>query len=153
MTKKTPPTREIYDTKAVLWQSVGRLMEKHYGAENLNRLARDAGVGPATSSRLKKQETGVRLDTLDRLSEAFDVPQWQLLVPGFDPLNPPNLVGRSALAMDLAEQFDKAPPEVRQRAYAMMTNFLSFGAELLRLPPEPEPAPAPAPTPVRVRGR
>ncbi len=43
------------DSKAHLWASVQALMRQRYGEENLNRLARDVRVGPATASRPKAQ--------------------------------------------------------------------------------------------------
>lgn len=79
------------DSKAVLWASVLALMVKNYGRENLNRLAREAKIGPGTASRLKAQETSVGLDTIDKLAAYFNVEAWQLLVPGFEPDNMPVL--------------------------------------------------------------
>lgn len=58
------------DSKAVLWASVLALMVKNYGRENLNRLAREAKIGPGTASRLKAQETSVGLDTIDSNHQA-----------------------------------------------------------------------------------
>jgi hypothetical protein len=72
------------DSRKVVWESVSALMEKRWGGENLNRLAREAKIGPGTAARLKAQETSVGLQVLDQIAEAFDVATWQLLVPGMD---------------------------------------------------------------------
>jgi transcriptional regulator with XRE-family HTH domain len=73
------------DSRKVVWESVAALMKKHWGKENLNRLAREAKIGPATAARLKAQKTSVGLEVLDQIAEAFDVATWQLLVPGMNP--------------------------------------------------------------------
>ncbi len=80
------------DSRKVVWSSVSALMRKHWGTENLNRLAREAKVGPATAVRLKMQETSVGLEVLDRIAAVFNVETWQLLVPGMDPEAPPVLL-------------------------------------------------------------
>lgn len=72
------------DSRKVVWSSVATLMHKHWNGENLNRLAREAKIGPATAARLKQQETSVGLEVLDRIAEVFEVETWQLLVPGID---------------------------------------------------------------------
>lgn len=76
----------------ILWQNVKALMTHVYGKENLNKLAADAGFSPGTSSRIKEQQTAVRLSTLDKLAHAFKtlkVQPWQLLVPDLDPARLP----------------------------------------------------------------
>jgi hypothetical protein len=114
--------------KALLWASISALMKRLYGGENLNRLSRDTKCGPGTSTRLKNQETSVGLDTLDKLAAGFNLPQWQLLVPGFDPANPPMLTGGSPQAKDIATMFDEIEDPVRrQQAYALIVQMLSYG--------------------------
>lgn len=80
------------DSRRVLWASVSTLMRHHWGEENLNRLAREAGIGPASCVRLKKQETSIGLELVDRIASVFHVETWQLFVPGFDPASPPVLL-------------------------------------------------------------
>ena len=79
------------DLKGVLWANVSALMQKHYGRENLTRLARETRCGPGTASRIKACETSVGIDVLSQIAGAFKVQAWQLLVPGFDPDRPPTL--------------------------------------------------------------
>lgn len=66
-------------------------MQKHYGGENLSRLARECKFGPGTATRLKEQETSVGLEIVEKISAKFGVEPWQLLVPGFNPDNVPTL--------------------------------------------------------------
>lgn len=100
------------DSKAVLWASVLALMHKNYGRENLNRLAREAKIGPGTASRLKAQETSVGLDTIDKLAAHFNVEAWQLLVPGFEPDNMPVLQPVSPTERKLYERIMAAAKEI-----------------------------------------
>lgn len=83
------------DTRQVLWNSVAALMQHHWKGENLTRLAREADIGPGSASRLKKQSTSVGLELLDKIARVFGIAPWQLLVPGFDPKNPPTLLPMS----------------------------------------------------------
>lgn len=80
------------DSRRVLWASVSKLMAHHWQGENLNRLAREAGVGPASCVRLKAQQTSVGLELVDKIAQVFGVETWQLFVPGFDPVSPPVLL-------------------------------------------------------------
>ena len=82
-----PPVAE--PSKALLWNNVASLMRKRYGRENLNQLARDAKIGPATASRIKEMKTSVGLDVIDRIAGVFGLVAWQLLVPELDPTNIP----------------------------------------------------------------
>lgn len=80
------------DSKKVLWMAVSALMKQHYGRENLTRLAKDCGFGPATSTRLREQNTSVGLDVIDKIAKKFGVEPWMLLVPDFEATNPPALL-------------------------------------------------------------
>lgn len=77
------------DAKQILWTNVRALMSYHWGRESLNRLAREACIGPGTATRIKDQRTSVGVDTLDKVAKAFDLHAWQLLMPNLDPSNPP----------------------------------------------------------------
>jgi hypothetical protein len=77
------------DTKQILWENVSSLMLHHFGKENLSELSRKAKVGLATCDRIKKQETSVGTDTLEKIAEVFHLQAWHLLTPRLDPTNPP----------------------------------------------------------------
>ena len=80
-------------SKEVLWDNLVRLMESRYGKVNLTTLAKEAGIGAATMTRLRKQETSAGVDVVDKLAAAFKLQAWQLLVPGLDPAQLPSLGG------------------------------------------------------------
>ena len=90
----------LIDTKAVLWQNVAALMRYHWSGENLTRLAREAGIGPGTATRMKEQRTSVGIDVLQKVAAAFDLQAWHLLTPNLDPSNPP-VVYLSQVEVDL----------------------------------------------------
>jgi hypothetical protein len=79
------------DPRLALRDNVLALQQHHYGRENLSRLARDAGIGPGSATRIKVAETSVGLEVIDKIAAAFNLDPWQLLVPGFNPRNPPVL--------------------------------------------------------------
>lgn len=70
------------NTRKQLWDNVSALMQKHYGGENLTRLAKEAKFGPDSATRLKEQNTSVGIDILDKLAKLFKVEPWELLAPG-----------------------------------------------------------------------
>lgn len=83
------------DSRKALWESVAALMTHHWGAVNLSRLAREAGIGPGSATRLKEQQTSVGIELIDKIADLFGAQSWQLLVPGYDPKNPPTLLPMS----------------------------------------------------------
>lgn len=85
------------DSKKVLWENVSKLMVARYSKENLTKLAADAGIGPATCTRIKEQKTSVGTDVLEAVAGALKVLPWHLLVSGLDP---------NALPSRPAEQHD-----------------------------------------------
>jgi transcriptional regulator with XRE-family HTH domain len=130
-----------HDSKKTLWINVLALMERDYGGENLNRLAREAKVGLATATRLKNQGTSVGLDVLDKIAAAFRVSPCELLSP--DMKSVPEM---SPLAQEVVEMFDSmTDPAKQERAYGIIHRMCvkdkwpAFGAS----PPEPAPKPEP----------
>jgi transcriptional regulator with XRE-family HTH domain len=77
------------DTKEVLWANLQALMRHHFEKVNLSELSRRSKLGLATLDRIKKQETSVGVDTLERLADVFGLQAWHLLTPGLNPSNPP----------------------------------------------------------------
>lgn len=100
------------DTNATLWLNVQALMLKHWGEENLNRLARECKIGPGTAARIKDQKTSVGLETLEKIADNFNLAVWQLLVPGIDPSNPPALQPVNAAERKLYEKIMTAAKEI-----------------------------------------
>jgi len=94
------------DQKAVLWANVSALMRHQWGAENLSRLSREAGIALASCTRIKEQKTSIGLDVLGRIADCFHLQPWHMLVPGLDPANPPVIVlskGEAAFYAKLKE--------------------------------------------------
>lgn len=100
-------------SKTVLWANVQALMLKHYGEENLSRLSRDCGIGLGTTTRIKQQQTSVGLEIVDKIAEHFSLHPWQLLVPGFDPSNPPTLMPVSAAERQLYDRLSAVVREMK----------------------------------------
>lgn len=100
------------DSKKVLWASVSALMRKHYGGENLTRLAKDCKVGPGTASRLKEQQTSVGLEVVDKIAAKFGLQAWQILVPGFDPEHVPTLQPLSEREAELYRRWKEVAKEI-----------------------------------------
>lgn len=131
--------KNMQQAKSVLWHRIQRLMIDRWGSENLSRLAREAGVGVATISRIKAADTSVGLDVLEKIGKALGVSAWQLLAPEGDNLPAPSSF--SPLALDLARILDQiTDPEQHRRAYAVASQVLSFGVDLVALSPSPEPS-------------
>lgn len=79
-----PPTPD-----EIVWENVFALMVHHWGGENLNRLAREAKIGPGTATRIKSKKNSARIGTLAKLAKPFKLQPWHLLIPDLDPANPP----------------------------------------------------------------
>lgn len=106
----------MLDSRKVLWKSVSALMHKHYGAENLTRLAKDCKVGPGTASRLKEAQTSVGLEIVDKIARHFHVEPWELLVPGFDPGNRPTLQPITEQERRMYERLREVAKEIKEGA-------------------------------------
>lgn len=133
------PAMPLFDSRKVLWKNVSALMIKKYGRENLNQLAREAKLGPATASRIKAQDTSVGIDVIDRIATVMGVHPWQLLHEQFDANHPANTASFSALATDLAEQLDGIPSDAsRQKAFALASNVIGLAALVTEQPPAPD---------------
>lgn len=99
---------QLIDSNATLWHNVEALMLKKYGKVNLKGFAAFCGVGIATVQRIQAQKTSVGLAILDKIAEKHNLAAWQLLVPGFDPSNPPALQPVSIKERELYEKIMSA---------------------------------------------
>lgn len=70
--------------KTVLWANVRALMLNRWQEENINRLAREADLGPATIQRIKGAKTSIGIDVIEAIAKYFKVQPWQLIAPGMD---------------------------------------------------------------------
>lgn len=78
----------IYDGKTVLWKNVSTRMVTLWGKENLTRLANESGIGPATCTRIKNQETSTGIDVLEKIAKVLKVTPWQLISPDMEDTKP-----------------------------------------------------------------
>lgn len=81
---------------ATVWSNLTALMQARWGVPNINRLAREAHVGVATVQRIKDGGTSIGIDVLGKVARVFNIPAWQLLLPGLDPTCPPMLIKDAA---------------------------------------------------------
>lgn len=102
------------DSKRLLWKSVSALMRKHYGEENLTRLARECKIGPGSAARIKEQKTSVGLEIVDKIAKHFHLESWELLVPAFDPGNRPTLQPVSEQERRLYERLREVAKEIKE---------------------------------------
>lgn len=131
-------------THGHLWANLITLMTRMYGGENQNRLARDAGVGVATISRIKAQGSSVGIDVLEKLAAVFGMDAWQLLRPGgAEECAAP----ASPLAMDLAYALDRIEdPAIQRKAHAIAVQVLALAAtahDFVTAPPDLQASTAP----------
>lgn len=76
--------------------NVQRLMDAYPDLGTQPKLAERAGVDQTTISRLLRAERSATIGTLDAVARAFGLEVWKLLLPDFDPADPPGLVLRSS---------------------------------------------------------
>ena len=55
------------------------------------KVGKNAGVSQSTIDRLEEGRTDCRISTVAGVAAAFGFQPWQLLVPEFDPKNPPEI--------------------------------------------------------------
>lgn len=113
------------DSRTVLWESVSRLMRKKYGKDNLTRLAKDAGIGPGTATRIKDQETSVGIENLDKIADVFGVQAWQLLTPNLDADSLPR-IGANEWPLPMVDKarYLNLPPDDRVLIQGYMTRLI-----------------------------
>lgn len=124
MSTRTPDMAQLIDSHATLWQNVEALMLKKYKRINLKAFAAHCGVGIATVQRIQAQQTSVGLAIIERIAEAFDLSAWQLLVPGFDPNNPPALQPVSAKEKILYEKIMSAAKAIAAEPDYIKNDYL-----------------------------
>lgn len=85
----------------VFGENLERLVKHDYaralGLNSNAKLAERTGLSDNTVGRARRarkpeaglEEGAVQLDTLHKIARAYGFQAWQMLVPGFDPANPP----------------------------------------------------------------
>ena len=75
----------------ILARNLKALMSWEHGPSSQSELKRRSGVSQATIGRIDRKESDATIDTLALIARAYGLAAWQLLVPEFDPTNPPVL--------------------------------------------------------------
>lgn len=65
------------------------LMATNRHLKSQNQLAKQSKVGQTTISRIIRREQEPTLELMEKLIRPFDVLPWQMLIPDFDPADPP----------------------------------------------------------------
>lgn len=84
------------NTKQILWANVRALMLERFKEENLYKLNRESAmlgkeneISLGSLTRIKNQDTDIRMSVVDKIAEFFGLEAWQLLIKDLDPTNPP----------------------------------------------------------------
>lgn len=96
------------DLRALLWENVSALMSHFYKEERLGQFARDTGIGAASMTRIKKMETAVGIDVVDKIARNCGLEPWQVLAPN---------MGAHLYAVDAQKRLVSAlalPPKIGQ---------------------------------------
>src|SRR5450830_549402 len=80
------------DPKTFLWSNICILMQD----ENppIDAVQRKTKVGRGTIQRIKEGATSIGIDKLHEIADAFNLPVWQLLVPGLGVAQPKSDISR-----------------------------------------------------------
>ncbi len=86
-------------------------MEKHLVAEENKPKSMGKATGHSTSSiqRILNQETGITLEILTNLAEAFNLSPYQFLIPNLDVENPQIVVGARISEQRIIRDFYNRP--------------------------------------------
>ena len=75
--------------ESIVGDNLDTLMKHREGLSTNHRVADKIKIPARTVGRIRNAETSCQIDTLAKLAKAFDIEPWQLLVPNYDPTNPP----------------------------------------------------------------
>jgi hypothetical protein len=84
------------NTIEIIWHNLKALMVHKYGCENLYKLnqeskikGKDKEISLGSLTRIKAQDTDIRISVLDKIAEHFELFTWQLMIENLDVTNPP----------------------------------------------------------------
>lgn len=77
--------------ESIVGENLDALMKHSDALRSNGAVARAIGGGfePRTIGRIRNAEVSCTLDTLAKIAKAFGIEPWHLLVPRYDPRNPP----------------------------------------------------------------
>lgn len=101
-------------TAKVLGANLNALMAHHSDLSSNPKVAKKTELGTGTISRLRNGDVDANLSTLEKLSEAFGLHPWQLLVPNLDPENVPALLPVTEQERRLYERLREVAKEIKE---------------------------------------
>lgn len=113
--------------ESIIGTNLDALMAHHSELNNSERVGSKAKIPPRTVNRIKNAQVSCTVDTLAKIAKVFEIEPWALLVPNYDPANPP----------------------VRTMTQDERNFYARMRADLQNLPAEPDPAPARRPARAR----
>lgn len=75
----------------ILAENIRSLMESSQSAGTEKSLRQQAKIGGGTLDGARQGTKAITIDSLEKIAHALHVQPWQLLIPGLDPANPPQL--------------------------------------------------------------
>ncbi|HEX3156745.1 MAG TPA: helix-turn-helix transcriptional regulator [Candidatus Angelobacter sp.] len=75
--------------ESIVGDNLDALMQHRKELSTNNAVGRAAKLPPRTVGRIRNAEVSCSLDTLTRIAKVFGVEPWHILVPSYDPKNPP----------------------------------------------------------------
>lgn len=101
-------------TAKVLGKNLTTLMAAHKDLNSNPKLAKKTKLSGSTISRMRNGQVDANLDTLERLSQAFHVEPWQLLVPNVEAGNLPVLMPISEAERKLHDRLRELAKEMKE---------------------------------------
>lgn len=77
--------------RGLLARNLETLMEKVPALDSQPKISDKGKFSQSTAGRVLRAESALNLDNLEALAKAANLDPWQLLVPGLDPINKPEL--------------------------------------------------------------
>ena len=93
---------------AILAQNLERVRNSRHPIPSESEFGRQLGIGQRQYNRLRKMEHDIRISALDEISSKLDLQPWHLLMPDFEPNNPPPKLPRSHAEQQLYKSIEAA---------------------------------------------
>lgn len=92
---RTSAQKEVSKRLAENWARIRLWLEARQGGPmTVREVAALVGIPKTSVGNLESGQFGTQIDTLVPIAECIGMDVWMLLVPGFDPANPPSISQR-----------------------------------------------------------
>jgi transcriptional regulator with XRE-family HTH domain len=75
--------------ESIIGDNLDALMRFRADLSTNHKVAKKADVPPRTIGRIRNAEVSCSVDTLPKVAKVFGIEPWHLLIPKYDPANPP----------------------------------------------------------------